>query len=41
MAAARGDQQKFDPINKKYALDMDFDSVANLCERFGLTFPSL
>jgi mannose-6-phosphate isomerase-like protein (cupin superfamily) len=41
VAAAWGDQQKFDQINKKYALDMDFDSVANLCERFGLTFPSL
>jgi hypothetical protein len=28
-------------FGKKYALDMDFDSVGTLCGRFGLTFPSL
>ena len=28
-------------INDRYELDMDFDSVPELCERFGLTFPGL
>ncbi len=28
-------------ISKKYCLDMDFNSVPMLCERFGLTFPKL
>jgi hypothetical protein len=28
-------------INEKYALDMRFDSVPDLCRRFGLTFPAL
>lgn len=39
VAAAWGDMNKFAEINKKYALDMDFDSVPSLCQRFGLTFP--
>ena len=41
VAAAWGDLEKFARINKKYALEMDFDSVPGLCERFGLTFPSI
>ncbi|MDX5417947.1 MAG: cupin domain-containing protein [Hymenobacteraceae bacterium] len=41
VAAAWGDMGRFAEINKKYALDMDFNSVPKLCERFGLTFPKL
>ncbi len=41
VAAAWGDLQKFAEINKRYQLDMDFESVPELCERFGLTFPKL
>lgn len=41
VAAAWGDLAKFSEINRKYSLDMDFDSVPRLCERFGLTFPRL
>ena len=41
VAAAWGDLTAFAAINQKYALDMRFDSVPGLCERFGLTFPSL
>ena len=36
-----GDLEKFAEINRKYSLDMDFESVPGLCERFGLTFPQL
>jgi len=36
-----GDVETFAVINEKYDLDMDFDSVPGLCERFGLTFPEL
>lgn len=36
-----GDLEAFAAINRKYKLDMDFDSVPKLCERFGLTFPEL
>jgi mannose-6-phosphate isomerase-like protein (cupin superfamily) len=36
-----GDVARFAEINRKYRLDMDFDSVPGLCERFGLTFPKL
>jgi mannose-6-phosphate isomerase-like protein (cupin superfamily) len=39
VAAAWGDMAAFAAINKKYALEMQFDSVPSLCERFGLTFP--
>jgi mannose-6-phosphate isomerase-like protein (cupin superfamily) len=31
------DRTKAVPLLQKYELDMDFDSVANLCARFGLT----
>jgi len=41
VAAVWGDVRKFAEINAKYHLDMDFDSVPGLCERFGLTFPKL
>jgi mannose-6-phosphate isomerase-like protein (cupin superfamily) len=41
VAAAWGDIEKFAQINQKYALDMDFESVPKLCERFALTFPDL
>lgn len=41
IAAAWGDMEKFIAINRKYNLDMDFESVPRLCERFGLTFPRL
>jgi len=33
-----GDIDAFAAINSKYELDMDFDSVPGLCDRFGLTF---
>jgi mannose-6-phosphate isomerase-like protein (cupin superfamily) len=36
-----GDRDAFARINAKYDLDMDFDSVPGLCDRFGLTFPEL
>ena len=41
VAAAWGDMAKFAEINKKYSLDMDFNSVPDLCRRFGVTFPQL
>jgi mannose-6-phosphate isomerase-like protein (cupin superfamily) len=41
VAAAWGDVKRFAEINKKYSLEMDFDSVPGLCQRFGLTFPRL
>lgn len=41
VAAAWGDLERFAELNAKYALDMDFESVPGLCERFGLTFPQL
>ena len=41
VAAAWGDLERFAQINAKYSLEMDFNSVPNLCERFGLTFPAL
>ena len=41
VAAHWGDMDRFQAINAKYELDMDVDSVSQLCERFGLTFPNL
>ncbi|MBE0582328.1 MAG: cupin domain-containing protein [Desulfofustis sp.] len=41
VAASWGDVQKFAEINRKYSLDMDFESISGLCDRFGLTFPRL
>jgi mannose-6-phosphate isomerase-like protein (cupin superfamily) len=40
-AAAAGDMERLAEINEKYGIDMDFDSVPRLCERFGLTTPEL
>jgi mannose-6-phosphate isomerase-like protein (cupin superfamily) len=34
------DMERVARINDKYALDMDFESVPRLCERFGLRDPS-
>lgn len=39
VAAAWGDMDAFARINQQYALDMKFESVPDLCTRFGLTFP--
>jgi hypothetical protein len=41
VAAAQGDMERLAQINEKYGIDMDFESVPELCERFGLTFPEL
>lgn len=41
VAAVWGNVERFAEINRKYALEMRFDSVPELCQRFGLTFPSL
>jgi mannose-6-phosphate isomerase-like protein (cupin superfamily) len=41
VAAAWGDLAKFAEINAKYRLEMDFQSVPALCQRFGLTLPKL
>lgn len=41
VAAAWGDLERFAEINAKYELQMKFESVPELCTRFGLTFPSL
>jgi mannose-6-phosphate isomerase-like protein (cupin superfamily) len=41
VSAAWGDLEEFARINARYELDMDFDSVPDLCERFGVTFPEL
>jgi len=41
VAAAWGDLEAFAQINRKYSLDMNFESVPELCQRFGVTFPKL
>jgi len=41
VAASWGDLNRFAELNRKYELEMDFDSVPGLCARFGLTFPKL
>lgn len=41
VADAWGDLERFAQINAKYSLEMDFNSVPELCRRFGLTFPEL
>lgn len=41
VAASWGDVATFAAINQKYALEMQFESVPELCRRFGLTFPTL
>jgi mannose-6-phosphate isomerase-like protein (cupin superfamily) len=41
VAASWGNVKRFAEINQKYSLEMRFDSVPELCGRFGVTFPSL
>lgn len=41
VAADWGNVARFGEINRRYHLEMDFQSVPYLCERFGLTFPQL
>ena len=41
VAAAWGDLPRFAEISQKYALEMQLESVPELCDRFGLTFPQL
>jgi mannose-6-phosphate isomerase-like protein (cupin superfamily) len=41
VATTWGDVAKFAAINQKYSIEMQFDSVSELCRRFGLTFPTL
>jgi mannose-6-phosphate isomerase-like protein (cupin superfamily) len=41
VAAVWGDLDRFAELNRQYELDMDFESVPGLCQRFGLTFPKL
>jgi len=41
VAAAWGNVDRFVDINQKYSLEMRFDSVPELCRRFGLTFPTM
>lgn len=39
IAQAQGDLEQFAQIGAKYDLDMDFESVPALCQRFGLSAP--
>lgn len=41
VARAWGDLDAFAAINARYRLEMKFESVPELCQRFGLTFPKL
>ena len=41
VAAVWGNMQKFAEINQRYQLEMEFESVPKLCDRFQLTFPKL
>jgi mannose-6-phosphate isomerase-like protein (cupin superfamily) len=41
VASAWGDVAQFAEINRRYHLDMEFESVLRLCARFGLTFPQI
>lgn len=41
VAASWGDLEAFARINAAFDLEMDFESVPKLCQRFGLTFPEL
>lgn len=36
-----GSTARFAQINEQYALEMRFEGVPDLCQRFGLTFPAL
>ena len=39
LAALGGDMTQLPSLNERYAIDMDFDSIPALCQRFGLRFP--
>jgi mannose-6-phosphate isomerase-like protein (cupin superfamily) len=39
LAAVGGDMAQLVRLNERYAIDMDFDSIPALCQRFGLRFP--
>jgi mannose-6-phosphate isomerase-like protein (cupin superfamily) len=41
LAQIGGDMAQLSRLNARYAIDMDFDSVPALCQRFGLQFPRL
>ena len=41
LAEVGGDMAQLVGLNKRYAIDMDFDSIPALCQRFGLRFPQL
>lgn len=41
VAGAGGDLEKLPEINEKYGIEMEMESVPELCRRFGLTFPKL
>jgi oxalate decarboxylase/phosphoglucose isomerase-like protein (cupin superfamily) len=41
VADAAGDMQQLARTNEKYGIDMDSESIAELCQRFGLTFPQM
>jgi hypothetical protein len=41
VAGTWGSVEEFARMNDKYSLEMRFDSVPELCRRFGVTFPSL
>jgi len=41
VAEAGGYLERLAQINERYGIDMKFESVPELCERFGLTFPEM
>jgi oxalate decarboxylase/phosphoglucose isomerase-like protein (cupin superfamily) len=41
VSEAWGDLEALARISQEYQLEMDFESVPGLCERFGLTFPEI
>lgn len=41
VAEAPDDMEHLVRINQAYAIDMDLESVPDLCDRFGLTFPKM
>jgi mannose-6-phosphate isomerase-like protein (cupin superfamily) len=41
VAAVGGNLDRLVKINTKYSIDMRFESVPELCKRFGLTFPKM
>jgi quercetin dioxygenase-like cupin family protein len=41
LAEIGGDLAQLSRLNSRYSIDMDFDSIPELCQRFGLRFPQL